>query len=332
VKNYTDIALAFTEVSQIKVASTSRVKKIRDLVTPENMTTSKIHQAVKYLENYHTENSLVHVPIMKFYKSGSEDSKEVHISKVLTNCMVFSSLARPKRLQYLGSDGVVYKVLCKSGDDLRKDMYGQELCQSISDAGLKINTYFIVVLGLAVNKRKEDENSGLIEWVENVSTFKSCLNEVYQITGTEYNTKTNFKEMPFEWPGGYLSGGMMHRTDAFQNMKYSGVKGLKKDLIPDDEKVKDKVPNWHESDKQEVMMKRFEKVLVWYKPVLGIHFRQIWPDPSVWYQNRRRFSETLATMSMVGYVLNLGDRHLENLVINESTGGPVHTPTRIQPR
>ena len=84
-------------------------------------------------------------------------------------------------------------------------------------------------------------------------------------------------------------------------MKYSGVKGLKKDLIPEHDKVKDKVPSWHECEKQEVMMRRFEKVLVWYKPVLGIHFRQIWPDPSVWYQNTRRFSETLATMSMVGY-------------------------------
>ena len=77
--------------------------------------------------------------------------------------MVFSSLARPKRMQYLGSDGVVYKILAKSGDDLRKDMYAQEMCQSISDAGMKIKTYFIVVLNLAISK-KDEENGICCHW------------------------------------------------------------------------------------------------------------------------------------------------------------------------
>merc|ERR1712150_8537 len=98
-------------------------------------------------------------------------------------------------------------------------------CQSISDGGMKINTYFIAVLGLATTKNKESQNAGLIEWVENVTTFKSCLTDVYSITGTEYQRwGSNRDNFPFEWPANFLGGGLIHKHDAFQNMKYCGIK------------------------------------------------------------------------------------------------------------
>ena len=245
--------------------------------------------------------------------------------------MVFSSLARPKRMQYLGSDGVVYKILAKSGDDLRKDMYAQEMCQSISDAGMKIKTYFIVVLNLAVSKKDEEKHAGLIEWVENVSTFKSCLNNCYQATGTEWNNRTDFRkgEFNFEFAPGFMNNGGFHQYEAIQNMKYAKLEGIRENngygaFMDKKEKPTGCQPKWYDLEKVNVMLKRFKKMLKWYRPVLGIHFRQIWQEPRVWYQNRRRFSESLGTMSIVGYVLGLGDRHLENLMINESNGEILH--------
>ena len=39
-----------------------------------------------------------------------------------------------------------------------------------------------------------------------------------------------------------------------------------------------------------------------------------------WLENRQTFTNSLAVMSMVGYILGLGDRHPNNIVIDRHTG------------
>ncbi len=53
-------------------------------------------------------------------------------------------------------------------------------------------------------------------------------------------------------------------------------------------------------------------------------FLDTFPDPSCWFNSRLSYSKTLATMSMVGYVVGLGDRHGENILFDESSGDCVH--------
>ncbi|PIO55722.1 hypothetical protein TELCIR_22890, partial [Teladorsagia circumcincta] len=48
------------------------------------------------------------------------------------------------------------------------------------------------------------------------------------------------------------------------------------------------------------------------------------PDPSVWYAARLGFARSCAVMSMIGFVLGLGDRHGENILIDVMEGGVVH--------
>ncbi|EAN80871.1 phosphatidylinositol 3-kinase, putative, partial [Trypanosoma cruzi] len=43
-----------------------------------------------------------------------------------------------------------------------------------------------------------------------------------------------------------------------------------------------------------------------------------------WLERRTAFTLSLATMSMVGYILGLGDRHLGNILLSMSTGKIVH--------
>lgn len=42
------------------------------------------------------------------------------------------------------------------------------------------------------------------------------------------------------------------------------------------------------------------------------------------YEARETFVKTCAVMSMVGYILGLGDRHTENILFDCTTGGLVH--------
>jgi len=48
------------------------------------------------------------------------------------------------------------------------------------------------------------------------------------------------------------------------------------------------------------------------------------PNADIWLRNRNNYSRSLAVMSMVGYLLGLGDRHPCNIMIDRVTGKVVH--------
>ncbi|VDP08692.1 unnamed protein product [Soboliphyme baturini] len=79
------------------------------------------------------------------------------------------------------------------------------------------------------------------------------------------------------------------------------------------------------SDPLSKKQKIFEDVLLKRHPaVLSFWFRSSFPDPSTWYRARLNYIRTGAVMSMVGFVLGLGDRHGENILIDSVTGEVVH--------
>jgi len=48
------------------------------------------------------------------------------------------------------------------------------------------------------------------------------------------------------------------------------------------------------------------------------------PSSEVWLERRTSYTRSLATMSMVGYILGLGDRHPSNIMLQRRTGKIVH--------
>ena len=48
------------------------------------------------------------------------------------------------------------------------------------------------------------------------------------------------------------------------------------------------------------------------------------PSSEVWFDKRTNFTRSLAVMSMVGYVLGLGDRHPSNLLLDRNSGKILH--------
>jgi serine/threonine-protein kinase mTOR len=48
------------------------------------------------------------------------------------------------------------------------------------------------------------------------------------------------------------------------------------------------------------------------------------PNSEVWVDKRNHYTCSLATMSMVGYILGLGDRHPSNIMLQRHSGNIVH--------
>ncbi|KAI0751060.1 hypothetical protein C8Q80DRAFT_1099585 [Daedaleopsis nitida] len=66
------------------------------------------------------------------------------------------------------------------------------------------------------------------------------------------------------------------------------------------------------------------EVLSLYPPVMHEWFAETFPEPSSWLSSRMSYSRTAAVMSMVGYILGLGDRHCENILLDTNCGDIVH--------
>ena len=59
-------------------------------------------------------------------------------------------------------------------------------------------------------------------------------------------------------------------------------------------------------------------------PVLHLWFVESFRAPSAWFDARLSYARSLGVMSMLGYAVGLGDRHLENLLIDATSGAAMH--------
>ncbi|KAL6705751.1 serine/threonine-protein kinase M1 [Coniothyrium glycines] len=67
-----------------------------------------------------------------------------------------------------------------------------------------------------------------------------------------------------------------------------------------------------------------ERILGKFKPVLHEWFVETFPEPEAWFAARLRYTRSCAVMSIVGHVLGLGDRHGENVLLEQGDGGTFH--------
>ena len=67
------------------------------------------------------------------------------------------------------------------------------------------------------------------------------------------------------------------------------------------------------------------EILKKFPPVLHRWFLNRWKDrPAAWHGARTAFAHTAAVWSMVGHVVGLGDRHGENILLDQESGDCVH--------
>ncbi|KAA1466566.1 hypothetical protein DENSPDRAFT_811680 [Dentipellis sp. KUC8613] len=66
------------------------------------------------------------------------------------------------------------------------------------------------------------------------------------------------------------------------------------------------------------------EVLPLFPPVFHEWFIETFPEPTAWLASRLTYGRTAAVMSMVGFILGLGDRHGENILLDENSGDAIH--------
>ncbi|KAG7291844.1 hypothetical protein NEMBOFW57_001865 [Staphylotrichum longicolle] len=197
----------------------------------------------------------------------------ITIEKFDDKVLVLSSMAKPRKLTALGSDGKSYGLLIKPKDDLRNDQRLMEF-NSLINRSLKrdaeasrrqlyIRTYAVTPL---------NEECGIIEWVDGLRALRDIL--------LGYYAPPNYRELAHK---------MKQATLSDANLRIFT-----------------------------------EDVLGQYPPRLPDWFIAQFPNPSAWFAARLKYTRSCAVMSMVGTILGLGDRHGENVLLEEGNGGIFH--------
>ena len=72
------------------------------------------------------------------------------------------------------------------------------------------------------------------------------------------------------------------------------------------------------------LLSRYRDVCQRFPVALHQHFQDHFPCPSSWWRARLTFIRSLSTTSIIGYLVGLGDRHIQNILIDSSTSEVIH--------
>ncbi|XP_008550901.1 serine/threonine-protein kinase atr [Microplitis demolitor] len=219
---------------------------------------------------------------IKNYNPFPQNNDTVYIKSIEDEIDVINSLARPRKITLIGSDGKRYLFMCKPKDDLRKDFRLMEFNSIVNkylqkdpesrQRRLYIRMYSVIPI---------DEECGLVEWIPNLTGFRPIIKKLYEERGLQM-----------------MQGKKLADT--------ARAKYVKNDSL---EKKRDTY---------------LKALLPEHPAVFGDWFRLNFPDAYGWYEARNAYIRTTAVMSIVGYILGLGDRHGENILFDSKCGDCVH--------
>ncbi|ONK65789.1 uncharacterized protein A4U43_C06F990 [Asparagus officinalis] len=230
----------------------------------------------------------------------------ISISSFCEHMTILSTKTKPKKLVLLGSDGQKHTYLLKGQEDLRLDARIMQLLQAVNSflnscsdtlsRSLTIRYYSVTPIS---------GQAGLIQWVDNVtslySIYKSWQIRVQLAAAGAGNTDSHASPVP-------------RPSDMFYGKIIPALKekGIRRVISRRD---------WPHEVKRKVLldlMKETPRQLLW---------QEMWCASEGFRGfslKTRRFSSSVAAMSMVGHILGLGDRHLDNILMDFCSGDVIH--------
>lgn len=201
-----------------------------------------------------------------------------YIRSFADSVRIFNSLQQPRQISLALHNGKKVHILCKAGDDLRKDSRCIEflnLLNRILRRNSQSNARFFEIQTFLVLPL--EKLGGIIEMVPNCESVKNIIEPLYR------ERKKDFQ---------------MHDQMPKRGREYT--------------------PNeLHDLFKSVVLPKTTP-------PALPTWFLRRFAEPTSWYMARLAFIRTTAVNSMGGYIIGLGDRHLDNMLIDKCNGRVIH--------
>ncbi|CAD6186262.1 unnamed protein product [Caenorhabditis auriculariae] len=240
----------------------------------------------------------------------------ISIDRVSAQAQVLPTKTRPKKLCFVGSDGKSHVFLFKGREDLHLDervMQLLRLCNRMLSGGkakscwpeYTAHNYEVIPLG---------PRSGLIQWVEGATP----LFHIYRRWQFRQKSLKQATTKPTET---VTVGEFDRPSEIFQQKLRAAFANHKvASTVMTDRK------EWPEDVLREVLQSLMQETP---KDLISREFWMRSGCATTWWRVTNRFARSCAVMSMIGAILGLGDRHLDNLLVNLATGHLVHIDYNI---
>lgn len=192
----------------------------------------------------------------------------------------------PKRIECIGTDGKHYLQLLKGKDDPRQDAVMQQVFNIVNNM---LNESKVTKKDRLIIRTYAviplSQKSGILEWCTNTLTLGEYL------IGPKSNAGAHQRYRPQDTPP-HLCRKQYSQVDRAQSIdaRYANFMDICNKIFP----------------------------------VFQHFFFENFYNPGVWFERRMAYAHSLATNSMIGYVLGIGDRHVNNILIDKTTAELIH--------
>ena len=242
----------------------------------------------------------------------TNNSNNMYIHSINETVEVATSKAKPKTMiiNTICGKQIKYLVKQEKNGDLRKDSRLMEFNNVINrimstnnhettSRMLKVRTYAVICM---------NEECGILEWVNNTT----CIRHLIAESINYWNHSTNNNDNNNNNNENNIT------TNMNTNTIYSII-NFKEIFQPFCDLQKN-----YETDINNLVIKYRQLILNHNKPCLSRWFYEHFNDPTLWYESRVLFTRSVAIWSVVGYIIGLGDRHTENILIDTTNGECIH--------